>query len=170
MKIIEGLKKLKELKIKADDLAVRIRNHCADLSHETPRYTDQAAQVQSWIDARRDIVKEILRLRIAIQRTNLLVRVVVETEDGVSVEKTIAEWIHRRKDLAAMEMESYAVLTDRGLKGGNLPRASGVPLEVKIRRYFSQQHRDERYSALKAEPLRIDSALEVANAINDLVE
>ena len=71
MKIIEGLKKIKDLQKKADDLLDKVKRHSAYLNYETPVYKDQKTQVNEWIQSYGDILKEILRLRIAIQKTNL---------------------------------------------------------------------------------------------------
>ena len=71
MKLIEAMKQIKDLQRKAEDLRKKIAVHCVDMSYETAVYPDQRAQVGSWLQAHGDIVKEILRLRVAIQRTNL---------------------------------------------------------------------------------------------------
>src|SRR5882672_7662203 len=99
MKLIQAMKKLKDLNAKAEDLRKKVSQNCADLSIETPMYKDQATTVEGWIQAHGDILKEILSLRVAIQRTNLSTPVTVEL-DGKQVTKSIAEWIHRRRDLA----------------------------------------------------------------------
>lgn len=172
MKLIEALKKVKDLRRKVDDLTVKIREHCADYSHETPTYgtaEEQAAKVAGWVQARHDLIKEIMRLRIAIQHTNLVTCVTVEI-GGKSVTHTIAEWIHRRKDLSALELQSWSSLTNRNLREGVMKQSNGTEMDVKIRRYFDPSQRDEMVDMLKSEPSEVDSALEVANAITDLIE
>ena len=49
MKIIEAMKKVKDLQRKADDYKSKIQAHCADLDCETPIYTDQKREVASWL-------------------------------------------------------------------------------------------------------------------------
>lgn len=67
MKIIEAMKLIKELQIKADDLRTKVALHCANLDFETAVYADQADQVKTWIQAHTDINKEILKLRFAMR-------------------------------------------------------------------------------------------------------
>lgn len=173
MKIIEGMKLIKELSIKADDLAQKIGNFCSDLDFESPLYgANQAKQIGEWLQAHSDVLKNILALRIQIQRTNLATSVDMQLANK-TVTKTIAEWIHRRRDLAGQEMNGWARLGDRGLKEGQvLPSTTpGVlPTPVKIRRYFDPAERDAKIELFRSEPGIIDRTLEVVNATVDLIE
>jgi len=169
MKLIEALKQIKDLEKKADDLRIKVGQHSAHLNIETPVYVDQKKQVREWIQAHSDILKEILRLRIAIQRTNLETDVTIEL-GGKNVTKTIAEWIHRRRDLARDEANMWARLTDRNLKEGFTQDSQQQQLEVKIVRCYDPAERDERRSVLESEPSIIDGKLEVVNAVTDLIE
>jgi hypothetical protein len=174
MKLIEAMKKIKVLTKKAEDLKTKVAQHCADLDYETPIYgneAEQTAQINNWIQAHHDLLKEILRLRVALQKTNLVTSVVVVLGE-TPVTKTIAEWIHRRRDLSQMELLIWRTLGDRGLKEGRMQSTvPGVPSkEVKIRRYYDPRIRDEKINLYAAEATIIDSSLEVANAITDLIE
>lgn len=170
MKLIQAMKKLKDLAIKAEDLRKKVGANCADLSIETPQYADQRRQVSEWIQAHGDILKEILSLRLNIQRTNIMTSVTIEL-GGKQVSKTIAEWIHRRRDLAKIEMEMWGKLTDRNLKEQNVQTSPGGPVtEVRVRRYFDPAERDAKVELYRCEPSVIDSTLEVVNAVTDLIE
>lgn len=169
MKLIEAMKKTQDLQRKADDLVNKVGQHCADLSHETPMYPDQRKQVAEWIQAHSDILKEVLRLRTAIQRTNLATEVTIEI-GGRQVTKSIAEWIHRRRDLAKAEAAMWSKLGDRGLREGMLQTSQGQTQEVRIRRYFDAAERDRKLEEYLSEPSAIDARLEVTNAITDLME
>ena len=171
MKIIEALKKVKELRLKQDGLILKIQQHSADLDFETPLYPDTKEQVAGWLQAVHDLSAEILKLRIAVQRTNLETIVAVEVQEGRFVKKSIAEWIHRRKDLANIDRLAWNGLTDRGLKEGNLSPtiAGGLGREVKIRRYFDPKERDSKIDMFRNEPSVIDRTLEVVNATTDLL-
>jgi hypothetical protein len=170
MKIIEAMKLIKELAVKRDDLTNKVKTHCAYLSHETPLYKDQPAQVSEWLQSIGDICKKILELRLAIQRTNLHTEVTIEL-DGKPVTKTIAEWIHRRRDLAGFELAAWSGLTDRGLREGRIPSSqpNGQPIEVKLIRCFDPLERDKKIELFRSEPSIIDRTLEVANATTDLI-
>jgi len=175
VKIIEGLKKTKDLQRKAEDIRTKISAHCADLELDTPSYgtpEEQRLQVSEWLQSHSDILKEIEKLRLAIQATNLAVEVSVEVVDGKRVSKSIAAWIHRRKDLASLEAKSWALLTNKGLRPQNY-KPSNTTDEIKIanvRRYYDQKTRDINVENFTSEPSRIDAALEIINATTDLIE
>jgi hypothetical protein len=171
MKLIEGMKLIKELQEKAEDLRKKVGQYCADLDFETPLYPDQKRQVAEWIQSHSDVIKEILGLRFRIQKTNLLTAVTIEL-GGKSVTKTIAEWINRRRDLAKCELDMWAKLGDRGLKEGTIPSSTpgGEARQVKIRRYFDPIERDKRIELYRSEPGIVDRTLEVINATTELVD
>ena len=169
MKLIEAMKQLKSLNIKAEDFRKKISVHCADLTYETPLYPDQKSVVDGWLQAHSDVLKEILRLRLAIQRTNLATQVVVDL-GGAPVTKSIAEWIHRRRDLAKLEMAAWSALGDRGLKEGNAQTTQGTVQEIRIRRYYNPMDRDQKIALYREEPMKVDAALEIVNAVTDLKE
>ena len=170
MKIIEAMKKIKDLQRKAEDLREKIKNHSADMDFETPIYENQRQQVRDWIQAHTDIVQEIMRLRVAIQRTNLATRIKVELGETV-VEKSVAEWVHRRRDLAQLDLACWSAMTkDRLLKEGTVTQSNGEKREVKIRRYYDPAERDKRTAVYASEPTTIDATLEVANAVTELIE
>lgn len=169
MKLIEAMKKLKDLQVKAADLREKVGQHCANVDVETPMYADPRSQVSQWIQAHHDIIKEVLALRVAVQRTNLLTSVTIEL-GGQQVTKSIAEWIHRRRDLANAEMQMWAKLGDRGLKEGFIHSTTGgEPRPVKIVRHFDPKERDAKVDLFREEPSKIDATLEVVNAVTDLV-
>ena len=168
MKLIEGMKRIKELTAKAVDLQAKVAAHCANLDIETPLYAAPSDQVREWIQAHGDILKEVLKLRVAVQRTNINTPVTIEL-GGQQVTKTIAEWIHRRRDLAKLEMDVWAKLGDRGLREGSVPSSvGGEPRLVKIVRHFDPKLRDEKIDLYRSEPSKIDATLEVVNAVTEL--
>lgn len=169
MKIIEALKQIKDLQRKADDIRAKIGKFSAHLSFETPMYQDQKGQISEWLQSHSDIAKEILRLRFAIQVTNINESVTIDI-GGKSVTKTIAEWIHRRRDLADMECKSWKMLTDKGLKEGFVSDSQQEKREVKIVRCYEPVLRDKMIELFTTEPTTIDSRLETINATTDLIE
>lgn len=168
MKIIEAMKRIKHLHEKCADLREKVARYHADLNFETPSYEDQAAQVTEWIQSHADTLQEIAHLRLAIQRTNLATIVTIEL-GGKHVIKRLSEWIYRRKDLAKLDFEMWAKLSDRGLKEGQMMTTAGVAKEVQIRRYYSPKQRDEKMALYKSEPSIIDGHLEVVNAVTELI-
>jgi len=169
VKLIEALKKIKDLQRKADDLRTLVRDNCARSSLESDKYDNQKEKIGKWMQSHSDILKEILKLRIAIQKTNLETDVTIEL-DGKPVTKTIAEWIHRRRDLATEELKMWRSLSDRGIIEGTTKGPSGDVIEVKIVRFFNPATRDNKIDLYQSEPMIIDSKLEVVNAITNLIE
>ena len=171
MKLIEAMKKLKDLNVKAEDLRAKVAANSAALSIETPLYgADQKATVDGWLQAHSDLLQEILKLRVAIQRTNIATPVAIEI-GGKQVTKTIAEWIHRRRDLAKLDMDMWAKLGDRGLKEQNIQTGPGQPVtEVRVVRFYDPKLRDEKIGLYRSEPSVIDATLEVVNATTELTQ
>lgn len=170
MKLIQAMKQVKLLLVKAEDLRKKISVHCAHSSVETPLYGDkQREQVAEWLQAHSDVLKEILRLRVAIQRTNLATEVTIEL-GGKNVTKNIAAWIHRRRDLSSLEMQAWQSLTDRNLREGVMKTSQGEQVEVKTVRNFDPVQRDTKVELYQSEPALIDSTMEVINAVTDLIE
>jgi hypothetical protein len=168
MKIIEALKKTKELLKKVDGIKAKVKVYCANMSFETPTYPDQKKQVLEWLQSCYDIIREIARIRVAIQKTNLETQVTIEL-GGKSVTKSIAEWIHRRRELSALEKNVWEQLTDKGLREGQTKDSEGKTVDIKIVRYYAPTARDIKISELDSEPSIIDSKLEVINAITEKI-
>jgi hypothetical protein len=170
MKIIEAMKRVKINKEKIADLQTRIGQVSAHLSHETPIYgAETADKITGWAQSCDDLTQENVRLLCAIARTNLATSASI-TLGGVSVTKTLSEWIWRRREYAAIDLKTWQVMTDRGLKEGVGQTSTGIPFEVKIVRNYDPERRDKKLVEYKSEPHEIDSVLEVVNAVTDLLE
>lgn len=169
MKIVEALKQIKDLKRKADDLRALVRDNCALSTLDTPKYPDQKRQVAEWIQAHSDVLKEIMRLKVAIQKTNLQTSVTIEL-GGKQVTKSIAEWVLRRRELAKEDLSMWQMLTDRNIKEGVGQAPGGQPLEIKVVRFYDAAERDKKKELFSSEPSTIDGRLEVVNAVTDLIE
>lgn len=172
MKIIEALKRNKDLKRKIEDLKVKIRDNCAYASVNTPVYGSkekQTAKIKDWLQSVNDTVKEILRLRIALQKTNLETQVLIEI-DGDVISKSIAEWIIRRRELAVYNEICWKVLSNRGIREGFAQVSPGENTKIEVVYCYDQEERDKNVELYRSEPFAIDAALEVANAVTDLIE
>ena len=170
MKIIEGLKKVKDLQRKGDDLKKLIAEHCAISSIQKTTYNDQETKVRGWLQAHTDIVTEVLRLRIAIAKTNLATMVVVDLGNGNAPMRSIAEWIHRRRDLAQQDFQAWNRLTDKGIVEHQTKGPGDAIIQIDIERFFDPTVRDNMKELYTSEPSIIDGRLEVVNAITDLIE
>ena len=171
MKIIEALKSVKALAVKADDLRKKIATHSAYISIENPVYKDQKEQVAKWLQAHEDVLREIASLSVRIAKTNLAIIVKIKIGDNV-LEKSITEWVLRRRTLAGLDLLAWSALTDRNLKEQLLGSSSpgGEPTKISIIRCYEPTVRDDKVAVYKAEPNTIDVALETVNAVTDLLE
>jgi hypothetical protein len=171
MKIIEALKSVKELQVKADDLRKKIALHCAHMSVETPVYPDQKGQVSKWLQGHEDITREIASLSVRIAKTNVTVMVPIKI-GGQTLSKPITEWIIRRRLLAKLDEEAWGQLGNRGLQEtAQIPSSQGgEPTKVTIVRCFDPILRDEKVATYKSEPNAIDVVLETVNATTDLLD
>lgn len=169
MKIIEAMKRVKSNREKIADLQKKIQATSAHLSHETPVYEQPSHKIIEWTQSCEDLVQECIRLLVAIQRTNLLTNVDI-TLGGKLVTKSISEWVWRRREFANVDLTTWSQLTDRGLREGSVGTSTGVNLEVKLVRNYDPELRDKKMAMYKSEPHEIDAALEVVNAITDLME
>lgn len=170
MKIIEAMKRIKLNREKLSDLHKKINSNAAHMNFETPLYGDrQRQQVAEWLQSTFDINQEIVRLSVAISRTNLATQVTIEI-GGKLLTKSITEWVLRRREGAALDLAAWQQLTDRGLKEATAGSSTSIPVELKIVRYFDPVERDRKLTEFREEPHLIDSALEIVNATTDLIE
>lgn len=169
MKLIQAMKQLKDMNHKHADLMQKVAIHSAHLNYETPTYSDQKKQVREWMQALEDLTKEMVRLQVAIQRTNLGTPVTIDL-NGKQVTKSIAEWVLRRRTYANMDYMAWTKLTDRNLKEGTVKNSQNQDVEVKIVRCYDPTERDTKVEMYRGEPAKIDGTLEIVNAVTDLVE
>lgn len=168
MKLIEALKKIKDLQRQADEYVNQVKKHCAISSMDTPMYPDQKGQIHKWIQAHKDTLQEISRLKLAIQQTNLNTQVTINL-NGKDITKSLSEWIIRRQQLVKEELKMWNCITDRGITEGQAKGPTGDPIEIKIIRYYDPGKRDEMRALLSEEPSIIDGKLEIVNAVTDLI-
>lgn len=169
MKIIEAMKRVKANKEKITDLQTKIAGVSANLSFETPIYENTKDKIKEWAQACHDLSKENVRLLVAIQRTNLQTIVTITLGEN-SITRPIAEWIWRRREYAALDLSTWAKMTDRNLKEGTGQSSVGTEIKVTLVRHYDPELRDKKVAEFKSEPHEIDAALEVINAVTDLVE
>lgn len=170
MKLIEAMKRVKANHQKITDLQDKISKNCAHLSYETPLYANPAVQIQEWLQSCEDTVKENTNLLVRISKTNLATAVTINL-GGNAVTKSIAEWIWRRREYAKVDFATWDKLTNRNLREGVIPSSTGgESLQAKIVYNFDAKTRDAKKAMYQTEPHEIDAALEVANAITDLLD
>lgn len=169
MKIIEALKKIKELTTKSEDYRTKLKSFCADHEFETPTYPDQRQQITEWLQGHKDLCREIGALKFRLAKTNLATMVPIQLGEN-TVTKSIYEWIERRRSLSAMELMGWQCLSNRGLREGQAQQSNGQLVPLKIRYYYDQREKDKAMAILSSEPGLIDAKLEIINAITDLLD
>ena len=170
MKIIEAMKRVKENKEKISDLQKKIAANTAFLSYETPPYPDTRAKIQEWTQAAHDIVLDNVSLLVRISKTNIATPVTIKLCDK-NITKSMAEWIWRRREYAEIDLQTWQQHNDRGLREGKVQSTpGGEPTEIKIVRFYDPVQRDAHMAIYKSEPHLIDAALEVVNAVTDLLD
>lgn len=170
MKIIEAMKRIKANKAKIIELQGKIALISAHLNYETPMYGVETSQkLSEWAQSCEDTAQENVRLLVAIAKTNLATQATVKLGER-QVTKTLSEWIWRRREYAAIDLKTWSSMTDRGLKEGQANSTTGIPVELKIVRNYDPERRDKKMAEYQSEPHEIDSALEVVNAVTDLVD
>lgn len=171
MKIIEAMKRVKSNKEKITDLQQKIGGVSANLTYETPLYgVETPAKIAEWAQSCDDCSQENIRLLVAIARTNLVTPVTITLADK-AVTKPIAEWIWRRREYAKLDLATWAAMGDRNLKEMDVASSTGgEATKVRIVRHYDVARRDGKIAEYKSEPHEIDAALEVVNAVTDLIE
>lgn len=169
MKIIQAMKQIKANKEKILELSQRIARNSAHLSIETPLYPDQAVKIHEWTQCCLDISRDNVELLVRIAKTNLATAITIEI-GGKQVTKTIAEWVWRRREYAAIDLGIWTQQGDRGLKEQNIQSSPGVISAVTLIRYYNPAERDAAMDILRREASLIDGQLEVTNAVTDLLD
>lgn len=172
MKLIEAMKRIKLNKEKIADLQAKIKDNCAALSIDTLAYKDTANQIESWLQSCIDLSQENVKLLANIQHTNLHTRVSIDLGQSTPTTKSIAEWVWRRREYAKLDQQTYSMLTDRGLREGQMNSSvkDAEPVRVTISRFYDPLVRDKALAMYRAEPTLIDSALEIVNATTEIWE
>lgn len=168
MKIIEAMKRIKVLDAEIDDLTNKIRNNSAHREDEPSEYEDPRAKVSEWVMGCRSRIKEMTRLKLAIQKTNLATNVSIKLGDNMITE-SIAYWIHRRMHMANKEAHVFRQLTNRGLQARGIQGPDKMEI-IPVHLNYDPEFRDKELAVLNNEAQEINSTLEVVNATTDLIE
>jgi len=170
MKIIEALKKVKNNREKISDLQQLIQQNCAHMESQkgsTP-YNDPKKKIKEWVQSIHDTQKENSKLLSQIQKTNLETLVTIEMPSGTQVEKSISEWIVRRREGVDTEIETYNAMSSR-LQQQAFKKEDGTIEVDNVVLNYSSEDRDKKTMDLGQEKSLIDAKLEIVNATTDLL-
>lgn len=172
MKIIEAMKRIKENKEKIADLQKKIAQYHVNMSYETPVYGDETkTRISEWLQSCHDLTLNNVKLLTQIQKTNLATQVTITLGDR-AISKSIAEWVWRRREYAKIDFTTWSQLNDRGLKDMLTPATvqGAEPTKITVVRHYAPVQRDLHLEIYRSEAHKIDAALEVINAVTELLD
>lgn len=178
MKLIEAIKKIKEIDQQVNSVSQKLAENSADLEHHNPAYgsvEEQTKQIQAWLCQAHDLLELKENLKYRISKTNNATMVTI-TVGGKDITKSIAQWMTRRRETAIAEASVWTSLFQRPkmLRPESIEclDAAGNPAKKisNVRRYFNVKQADEKVQTFAQEPSMIDGKLEVVNAITELLD
>jgi len=111
MKIVQGLKKLRVIEKRMAKGIEEIQVLSSALSNEKPvmgNEEKQETEVKSLVQSNFDLVEEYLRLKLALEKTNL------EVSTSISGEaRTLSEWLVIRRKLGSTMLSTVGAMNDR---------------------------------------------------------
>ena len=168
MKLIEAMKRLRVIEKRMESNRVSITEYASKLSTEMPRFQTREAQaneVKSLVQSSNDLCSEYLRLKRAIERTNLETYVELQGE-----RYTIADLLVVKRKMAALMVATYRALNDSAAQTRlrSAPKFDGETPKVEV--LYDEKQKLENVRKWQDLADIIDSRLEVINATTDLVE
>jgi len=165
MTITEGLKELALIKKKVRNNVKFIQSNSAIRSNELSAFGSREAQekeVASRVQANRDLMKQYVKIKSQIDRTNQDTKVIIE-----GVEDTIANHLTNYRNCCQMfrntleALETGKNLCDRSMHGMD-PSVTVVPL-------YDEAYRQQELLNLENYEGRIMARLELVNATTELI-
>lgn len=168
MTIIEGMKELRLIEKKMKVNSQRILEYSSIISTEKPYFAteeEQGKQVKGLIQSNLDLADRYMKIKRAIERTNLETRITFGEKKF-----TLSDLLTLKRKLIASIQETYHALSDTAAqaKKNSFQRVSGDK-EVSIKRLYdeNEKHQSLRYwMELLSE---MDGRLEVVNATTSLI-
>lgn len=168
MKIIEGMKRLRVIEKRMEQQQNLITEYASKLTTEMPRFQskdEQAAQVASLVQSNADLFDEYLRIKRAIEYTNL--NVTVEMQGRTY---TISDLLVIKRKMGSRMVKTYQALNDSTAqyRHKHTPKYEGESPRVEI--LYSEKDKLDNIRKWQDLTSMIDSRLEVINATTDLME
>lgn len=168
MKIIEAMKKLKVIEKRMDHNNVKIQEYASYISTEKLPFGDEETQkeeVNKLLQSNKDLMNEYLKLKQAIERTNLSIEVNL---DGQVY--TISELLILKRKMCQKMLMTYESLHTKHSEM-RLRNASPIGGERPIvGRLYDESTKNEGLRKWSDLYENIDSRLEVINATTDIIE
>ena len=173
MMIIEGLKELKLIESKMKKNNEQIEKYSSILDNERPQFESESHQMQevkNLVQSNKDLQERYLRLKAAIDRTNLSTKVKI---DGQTKEYTIYELIIIKRKLGDLIKQTYTSMNTKQANGRlSITRSSlgGPSNSAKVVQLYDERVKNEALDAHENFMSVIDRRLEVVNAVTAIIE
>lgn len=168
MKIVEGLKKLRVIEKRMVDNTKKIQQYASILNTEKPAFDTeviQKAEVNSLIQANKDLFKEYLDLKQKVEKTNLAVEMEV---DGTKY--TLSSLMIMRRKMNELMLNTYRSLNDTSAEG-RIHRAYGSKdQQIHIVKMYDEKDKNKNLAFWQNLADNVDSRLEIINATTDLID
>ncbi len=168
MKIIEALKGLKVIEKRMAGNALEISNYASYVSTERLAFDNEKAQrdeVRGRIQANEDLVVEYLKIKRALERTNLSTTIEL---DGKKF--TICDLLVLKRRLGAFIQATYRAL-NRSAAENRLRNAPAIgDQRPQIVQLYDEAEKNSKLQKWQNLLDNIESRLEIINATTDLVE
>ena len=169
MKIIEALKNLKTIQKRIEKNCAEITQYCAYVSTEIPAFETedkQKLEVNARIQANMDLESEYLRLKRAIEQTNLAVKITIAGRTY-----TITELISIKRVLGRYHTATYAALNPQAAMNRlNDVYRKGVDAvnPARVISLYKEEDKNKNLREWEDFMSQIDGKLEVLNAETEL--
>ncbi len=164
MKIIEALKRMKLLEKRIETNNRNITEYSSKLSNEKPIFASEKIQekeVKSLIQANKDLIIEILKLKRSIEVTNLTV-----TFTANNVTDTISGHLFRIRRLNHLIRNTYMALNANKIK----PNSMNISNDIKIEKLYDEKEKQDGLRNIMDYESEVSAKLEVINATTDIIE
>lgn len=172
MKIIEAMKeaKLIEKKIRKNNELITEYSSALD-NEKLPFLTEeeQIKEVKKLVQSNIDLEERYISLKVAIDRTNLATKVSIE---GAKREYTIFELLVIKRKFGKTMIEKYTSMNGskaeaKRMSYGRLSSEGKAPSVIK---FYDEREKNNNINDIENFLAKIDSRLEVVNAVTDIIE
>jgi len=168
MKIIEALKRLGVIEKRIAHNNAEITKYASKLNTEMPVFesvAEQKKQVAQRVQANADLAEEYLRLKKAIDFTNLMTT--VELNGKLY---SIADLLFIKRKVASMHMDTYKALNDSAARLRERTVGSVDNKRPVVELMYSEEQKNTKLREWMDLYDIIDARLEVINATTELME
>lgn len=167
MKLIEAMKELKLIEKRMEKNAEQITKYASGLSNEKEIFgsdSKQRAEVQALIQSNTDLFYNYIKLKKAIEKTNM------ETIVSFSIgDFSITELLVIKRKMSSYITSTYNALNTK-VADSKYYTLKTEKADINIVRYYEEEEKNKNLNKWQNFFESIDGRLEVVNATTDLIE